>query len=219
MIDASDDFITFLTSVNAGFLNRGSLHLFELGLKDMPAGGAVVEIGTCCGLSLNAINHIARKHGRAEPIYVCDPWPFPPENIRGSDIHKHEYRAFVIETFKRNVSFFSRQNTPRPYEMSADDFFAAWRDGATSADMFGNVHRLGGPLSFAHIDGWHAYEAVASDFANVDRHLHVGGFIVFDDSGDDMIFEGVKQVVRETLATGRYEVVAKNPNYLVRKLR
>jgi hypothetical protein len=211
------EFSGFLTSVNAGFLNPGSPALFDQALRDMPDGGAILEIGNCCGLSLNAISFLARQHGREEPIFSCDPWPFPKGPIAGTDIDKHEYRAFVMETFKRNVSFFSRQKLPHAVEASADDFFSKWREKAVIEDIFGRSMKLGGPLGFAHIDGWHEYDAVASDFANVDRHIMPGGYILFDDSGDDMTWGDVKRTVREALSTGRYEVAGKGPNYLLRR--
>jgi len=43
------------------------------------------------------------------------------------------------------------------------------------------------------------------------------GHLLFDDSGDNMIFEDVKRVVREARASGRYEVVAGEPFYLLRR--
>lgn len=184
----------------------------------MPEGGAILEIGNCCGLSLNAISYLARQHDRAEPIFSCDPWPFPAGPIAGTDIDKHEYRAFVIETFRRNLSFFSRQSLPYAIEASADDFFDMWDAKAEVADLFDRTVRLGGPIGFAHIDGWHTYEAVKSDFNHVDQHLMSGGFILFDDSSDDGIYPDVTRSTLEALATGRYEIAAKNPNYLIRKL-
>jgi hypothetical protein len=214
-----DEFLVFITSATAGFLNRGSVPLFEKGIAEMPRGGAILEIGNCCGLSLNVLSFFARRHMRAEPLFSCDPWPFPRGLIQGTNIDKHEYRAFVMDTFRRSVTFFSREKLPHSMEMSGDVFFENWRAGTVGLDLFGRNVKLGGPLGFAHIDGWHEYDAVRSDFDNCDEHLMAGGMIVFDDSGDDLDWEGVKRVVAECLGSGRYEVVAKNPNYLVRKLR
>jgi len=41
---------------------------------------------------------------------------------------------------------------------------------------------------------------------------------LFDDSGDNTHWE-VRHVVSEVMASGRYEVIANNPNYLFRKKR
>jgi hypothetical protein len=50
----------------------------------------------------------------------------------------------------------------------------------------------------------------------VDRWLEKGGFILFDDSGDDSNWE-VRDVIREIKAGNQYEVIVNNPNYLLRK--
>ena len=55
------------------------------------------------------------------------------------------------------------------------------------------------------------------DFLNCDEHLLPGGLLLFDDSGDASDWE-VRSVIRHLKRTRRYEVVARNPNYLVRKL-
>jgi hypothetical protein len=75
---------------------------------------------------------------------------------------------------------------------------------------------FGGPIAFAYIDGNHAYDFARRDFENTDRFLVPGGFILFDDSADGSEFE-VTRVVQEVLNSDAYEIVAKNPNYLLRK--
>ena len=82
--------------------------------------------------------------------------------------------------------------------------------------MFGRETQLGGPIAFCFIDGNHSYEFARRDFENTDRHLQPGGFILFDDSGDGSDW-GVCKVVAEVAATGRYELIATNPNYLFKK--
>jgi len=47
--------------------------------------------------------------------------------------------------------------------------------------------------------------------------LSTNVFILFDDSSDTYAFEGVRRVIQEIRASGRYEIVEQNPNYLVRK--
>jgi hypothetical protein len=51
----------------------------------------------------------------------------------------------------------------------------------------------------------------------VDRYLEIGGFIVFDDSADDSDW-GSARTAWEASSLPRYELVAKNPNYCVRKI-
>jgi Methyltransferase domain/Domain of unknown function (DUF4159) len=83
-------------------------------------------------------------------------------------------------------------------------------------DFFGNAVKLGGPIAFAYIDGSHTYEQSTKDFQNVDRYLEPGGFIVFDDS-EDYHNWGSTRTAQEAAMLARYEVVAKNPNYCLRK--
>ena len=55
------------------------------------------------------------------------------------------------------------------------------------------------------------------DFENCDAFLQVGGFILFDDSTDQGF--GVFRLMPEVLATGRYRLVARNPNHLFQKMQ
>jgi hypothetical protein len=68
----------------------------------------------------------------------------------------------------------------------------------------------------AYIDGEHTYEQSMRDALNVDRYLEVGGFVVLDDSADNSDWES-NRTAREISALPRYELVAKNPNYCLRK--
>jgi hypothetical protein len=71
-------------------------------------------------------------------------------------------------------------------------------------------------MSFCYVDAIHSCEAVRREFESIDLHLDRGGFILFDDSADSSPF-GLNRVMREIAATGRYERVHQNPNYLFRK--
>ena len=88
----------------------------------------------------------------------------------------------------------------------------------------GNAHRLlraagrsrRACIAFAYIDGAHTYEQSMRDFQNVSRHLIGGGFIVFDDSADSSHW-GSRLTAQEAAKHPDYELIAKNPNYCVRK--
>jgi Methyltransferase domain len=75
---------------------------------------------------------------------------------------------------------------------------------------------LGGAISFCYIDGNHSYDFAKLDFENCDRFLEKGGFMLFDDSADGSDWD-VCKVVQEVIATGRYDLIAKNPNYFFRR--
>jgi hypothetical protein len=82
-----------------------------------------------------------------------------------------------------------RDRLPHHIAVSSDKFFELWTQKEEVVDFFGHVTTLGGPISFAYIDGDHTYEQSWRDFQNVDRFLLPGGFIVFDDSADDCEWE------------------------------
>ena len=86
-----------------------------------------------------------------------------------------------------------------------------------ATDVFGRAVTLGGLLSFCYVDGNHSYEGVKCDFENCDAFLEPGGFILFDDS--TLKSFGVHRLMPEVLATGRYQLAAKNPNHLFQKAR
>jgi hypothetical protein len=219
--DISDEYIEWLMFANPGMLNRGNLYCFDYALKNLPSDAPMVEIGSFCGLSANAINYYKRKRVRRNLLFTCDRWVFEGSdkdpNLAGSHVTHAEYRDHVKDSFLRNVGLFSRGDLPHTIEVFSDGFFEAWRGGREEADVFGRPAKLGGPVSFVYIDGNHTYDYAKRDFEHADEFLERGGFILFDDSADGSGWE-VCEVVKEVAASGRYEVVIKNPNYLFRKL-
>lgn len=214
-----DDYIDWLLLVNAGMQHPGNLHLFDLGIRLAPEA-PMLEIGSFCGLSTNIIQYLKRKHGRSVPLFTSDKWVFEgSENSlpEQAPVGHGEIREYVVETFERSVRRFSGEDLPFAIEATADEFFEAWDSHRVVTDLFGRSVTLGGGLGFCFIDGNHTEEYATRDFENCDRNLVAGGLILFDDSGDDSDWE-VRNVIRSIKTNPRYEVVAKNPNYLVRKL-
>jgi Methyltransferase domain len=126
-------------------------------------------------------------------------------------------RRLGIETFRSNVVLFNGDRLPHHIQLSSDNFFSSWNANEVRGDFFGRTVKLGGPIVFAYIDGDHTYEQSKRDFLNVDRHLVKGGFIIFDDSADNSDW-GSRLSAQEASKLPRYELVAKNPNYCIRKL-
>jgi hypothetical protein len=112
---------------------------------------------------------------------------------------------------------FNGDRLPHHIELSSNKFFSSWNANEVKRDFFGRTVRLGGPIVFAYVDGDHTYEQSKRDFLNVDRHLVNGGFIIFDDSADNSDW-GSRLSAQEASKLPRYELVAKNPNYCIRKL-
>lgn len=212
-----DEFVRWLTFANAGMLNPGNVYAMKHAVDRLPSTNPVIEIGSFCGLSTNVLAYLLGA--RANPLITCDRWAFENavEKVGESEISHERYRAFVIETFERNVRFFSSHRLPHTIEAFSDEFFDVWRAGREATDVFGRSLTLGGPISFAYIDGNHTYSFARRDFENVDAYLEPGGFILFDDSSDADHF-GLSRLMREVRKTGRYVFVMKNPNYLFQKL-
>jgi len=214
-----DDFTTHLQGVNGGFLEVGNLDCFDYAIKNLSSDSPIVEIGSFTGLSTNLINYYRRQHGKTNVVFNCDRWEPPAAGrIAHSEFTFSEMFAFAESTYRRNVEMFSRDNLPHTIREWSDDFFALWRKGAETKDIWGRTVRLGGPISFCFIDGNHSYAFAKRDFDNTDEFLEPGGFVLFDDSGDGTIWECGKIAI-EVKQNPRYEVVSSNPNYLFRKLR
>lgn len=220
VLDISNWHVNWLLYAIPGWQNRGNLYCFDHAIGHLPSEAPVVEIGSFCGLSTNLMSYYKRKHGARNPLITCDRWEFedvPADaEIEGLPVSLAEYREFIKQTYIRNIQTFSRDDLPFTIEMLSDEFFPAWRAGAEARDVMDRPLRLGGPVSFCFIDGNHNYDYAKRDFEHVDEFLERGGFILFDDSADGSGW-GVCDVVKEVQAAGRYELVAKNPNYLFRK--
>ena len=217
VVDISDEYTEMLTGINSGWLERGNLYSFDYAVRNLPSDAPIVEIGSFCGLSTNLLTYYKERHAAGNKLINCDKWLWgSTAKIGDSSITYPEYLAFARETYVRNVRMFSRHDLPYTVEEFSADFFARWRRGEEATDVFGRTIRLGGPISFCYIDGNHAYEYARRDFEDTDEFLERGGFVLFDDSADGTHWE-VARVRDEVLASGRYEVAAKNPNYLFRK--
>jgi hypothetical protein len=186
----------------------------------MPDGGAVVEIGTFLGLSTNVLVYLTVKHKRSHPVFSCDPWSFEAtEHLVGGyfDGSSEAFRRYARSVFVMNATMFSGERKPFTVESPSDRFLELWERGTRVPDVFGRTASLGGPVSFAYVDGAHAYETVKADVAGLDRHLVPGGFLLLDDSAEGAGFDGVNHVAVELKRSPSYELVFKTPNYFFQK--
>lgn len=218
-IDLSDPFVTWLTAVNGGFLNKGNLLCFDYAMAHLPSHDPIIEIGVLAGLSTNLLSYYRRKHRVAAPFFNCDRWLFEGAvgTIGNSPVTHEQYRQYARECYERNVRFFSPDDLPFTMELLSEEFFAAWRGVREETDIFGRRVRLGGSISFCFIDGNHSYEFAKRDFLNVHEFLAPGGFVLLDDSARGSPFE-VARVAQEILRMSEYRVVAENPNFMFQRL-
>jgi hypothetical protein len=204
-----------------GMLHRGNTYCFDYAIRNLKSNSPIVEIGSFCGLSTIVMSYLKEKHGVSNTIITSDAWIFEgadiDSNLPNTNISHNAYREFVKKTYERNIQMFTPENLPWTFEVLSDEFFELWDSGNAAIDIFNRKRKLGGPISFCYIDGNHSYEFAKRDFENCDKFLEAGGFILFDDSSDGSNW-GVCQVVREALKRDDYNLVIKNPNYLIQKI-
>jgi hypothetical protein len=216
----NDEYVTWLCYANSGMLEKGNLHSIDYAIRHLPGASPILEIGSFCGLSANVITHFKRKHGVTNPLITCDKWEF--ENTGGratianSPVRFSDYKAFVKDSYIRNIRMFSGDDLPFTFEMTAGEFFDAWKARSQCTDVLGRSLSLGGHFSFCYIDGNHTYEFAKQDFLNCDAHLDVGGFLLFDDS--TLTEYGVYKLMPEVLGSHRYKLIISNPNHLFQKI-
>jgi len=214
----SDEYIRWLCWVLGGWLRpeSGNLRAFDCAVRHMPAGGALIEIGSFLGLSTNIIAYLTIKYNRDNPFFTCDPWAFEgtEQKVGGYfDGSTKAYRDYAKQVFIMNANLYSADKKPYTIEAYSTRFFELWSHKAVAEDVLGRSV----PVSFAYIDGNHTYEATKEDFQGVDRHLLSGGFVLFDDSADNSGHEGATRAALEVMQRPDYELVFKTPNYFFRK--
>ncbi len=211
--------ISFATG---GMLSVGNIDAIAYALKNISSKAAILEIGAFCGLSSNLITFLKADFGLDNPFFSCDPWDYTSnrdgeffsENL---DIRWDDFERFLFDSYKQRVGFFSKNYLPHTFRDFSENLFENWAVNNTVEDIFGREVELGGPLSFVYIDGDHSYDGARRDFENTDKYLEKGGFILFDDSGDGGNWEP-NRVARHAIKNGAYNLISKNPNYLIQKI-
>ncbi|MEZ4891707.1 MAG: class I SAM-dependent methyltransferase [Saprospiraceae bacterium] len=223
-----DDFILRLRSsvIGEGMLHSGNIYLMEKAVREMPVGGCLLEIGSYGGLSANLLTYFLQKYNRSEQLFCCDAWlyegyhdaesgPTPWMDGR-KDVLRTDFMNHIKNSFISSCRLLSAQTLPKAIHMDSDSFFESWAATNFETDVFGRQITLGGAISFAYIDGNHAYEYAKRDFENTDKYLLPGGFVLLDDSARHLSFGSVK-LANELCKQPQYELVLENPNFLFRK--
>lgn len=219
----ADDFIKKLCYANAGMLNIGNILCFDYAISHLPSNSPIIEIGSFCGLSANVITYLKLRHKINNTLFCVDPWCY---NV-GDELQKlaehptlnnKQYNDFVKKSFQENTLLFSSYDLPFAIQSTSDKFFVQWQNNNQVNDIFDRTRQLGGPISFAYIDGDHSYDFAHRDFQNVDQILEIGGFILFDDSADNSGWE-VCEVVKEVCQNDKYQLIKQSPNYFFQKIK
>jgi hypothetical protein len=218
---AWSEYLGWLSFAVPGMLERRNVDAISFALQHLPNDAPILEIGSFSGLSTCVIAYLRLKHSIPNRLFTCDRWTFEGQNLGAflgdSRFVTHDqYRTFVRDSYLRNIDMFCRTDLPYTIEADSDTFFQRWSGAEKATDLLGRNVELGGALSFCYIDGNHTYEFAKRDFVNTDRFLTPGGFIFFDDSGDESGWE-VCKVIEEVIQSASYRLIANNPNYLFQK--
>ena len=214
-----------ISYATGGMMTKGNVDALYHGLKGTKdIEGCLIEIGSFCGLSSNVITYLKRHLGIKKPLFAMDPWDLVEiEDLKDDlpqlelGIPQVELGQFIRESYVTRVGFFSRDDLPYALHGFSGDLMTQWHRNETATDLFDRQVDLGGPIAFAFIDGDHTYEGAKLDFENIDRHLSVGGMILFDDSADAGD-RGCEAAAHEAAARKNYVLISKNPNYLIQKI-
>jgi Methyltransferase domain len=225
----SDDFIKRLQAsvIGEGMLHKGNIDLLDFVIAQLPSYGCIIEIGSYGGLSTNLICYLLNKHKKENPFFSCDAWVYEgfkdytgivEDYVDGrSDLSRKAYMNYIKQAFINACSFLNKNNLPKSYHLTSNQFFAEWSKKSLVTDVFGNNNNIGGDICFAYIDGDHSYKSVKEDFNNVNQFLVKGGYILFDDSQDG-INMGSSIFMKEMKQNTSFKFIDKNPNYLFQKI-
>lgn len=222
-IYVNDPFVNIINASVSGWLDKGHLYCFDYAMKHIDSKSPIVEIGAYCGLSTCVIAHYKRKHNRSNKLFTIDTWSFEDsKNVEYAKKAKYEIEnlfPFIIDSFKNNVNFFSKDNLPIAVHSTSDDFFEKVAKHEPIDNLFFEPYTEKiESISFAYIDGNHTYPFAKRDFENVDKLLEVGGFVLFDDSAD-FVSWGSNKVAREVNKLPNYKLIKKNPCYFFQKIK
>lgn len=225
-----DDFIRRIRSlvIGEGMLKDGNIELIDYAIKNMPAEGSVLEIGSYGGLSANLIIYLMNAHQKNNAFFTCDAWIYEGGKDRSGipidifidgrkDVSRADYSEYMKNAFINSTKFLSAKNLPFSFHMYSDDFFDNWNDCTKKPDVFGREITLGGTISFAYMDGGHSNEVASRDFNNIASNLVQRGFILLDDSGNLKDLASA-HLISDIKKDKNFRIVSKNPNYLIQKV-
>jgi hypothetical protein len=198
----------------AGMFSLEDVYALDYALERIRSDSPMIEIGSFAGRSTCFLLHLLKKRGLNNRLIGVDPWLFENADSSG-DLRLDAYRSYVIHLYESSVRFWHPDRRAAHVALESDLFFEAWEAGRQCETTSGEAVKLGGPISFALVDGAHNAEQVRRDMQNVTAILERGGFVYMHDTAGDEF--GCRQVMREVLRKQPYQLVMENPNALLRK--
>jgi hypothetical protein len=150
-------------------------------IDSLPAGAAVVEVGSFCGRSTVVLGSVVKSLGAQAIVYAIDPHD---GRVGATDQGVQTCRP-TLDIFLRNI---------------ADN---ALSRVVESIPKYSTEVEWDKPIALLLIDGLHDYGNVARDFHHFESWILPGGYVAFHDYAD--YYPGVKAFVDELLASGHFE--------------
>lgn len=227
-LNYNDDYIKRLRSlvIGEGMLQEKNIELIDYAIKNLNSNSSIVEIGIYGGLSTNLILYLLQKHQKNNLLFNCDPWIYEGYNdtteqskyIDGSvEITRSNYSDYLYKAYINSIEFLHNKKRPHTFKLTSDDFFNKWSNNQFNNDVWNIKTKLGGEIAFAYIDGNHSYEQCKKDFENVNNYLVKGGYILFDDSAQNLKF-GSAIFMQHFENNKNYTVVDNEQNWLIKKV-
>jgi predicted O-methyltransferase YrrM len=160
-------------------------------LTDLPEPYPIVEIGSYCGRSTIVVGSAVRALHSTARVYAIDP---------------HEGEVGALDQGLQ-------QTGPTLGRFTANLAAAALDDVVTTVQRRSYDVHWDRPIGLLMIDGLHDYANISRDFWHFERHVALGGYVAFHDYAD--YYPGVKALVDEVLANGRYQRVQLSRSLMV----
>ncbi|WP_224242780.1 class I SAM-dependent methyltransferase [Hyalangium gracile] len=160
-------------------------------LTHLPAPHALVEVGSFCGKATVLLGRVAQALGSTARVHAIDPL----DGVVGAHDRGLQHLGPTRDRLERNLQLAGLMDRVKIHPSTAPE--VTWQ----------------GPISLLLIDGLHDYASVSSDFHHLERWVVDGGYVAFHDYTD--YFPGVKRLVDEVLAHGRYQEVHRAGSLMV----
>jgi hypothetical protein len=152
-------------------------------LGELPGPHAIVEVGSYCGRATVVLGSVARAVRPRSEVHTFDPHDGTQgERDRVVRGHSGSHRRLLS-----NLDRFGLDGTVLPTVAHSHE--VTWR----------------APISLLVVDHLHDYASVATDFAQFQQCLAIGGLVAFHDCAD--YFPGVRAFVDQLIASETYALV------------
>lgn len=165
-----------------GFGERSFTEMWRILVDEMPTKFDFLEIGIFRGAILSLIPLLARKANKEVLCYGISPL----DSTEGywESLYKKDIQT-IHEQFELQLAY------------------SIYQDVSTAPEAIEFAEMIA-PYDLIYIDGGHTYEVVKSDLENYAPLVKVGGYLVMDDSCQNMdmpfgFFQGIEDVTRATL--------------------